>query len=132
MDEPSELTELQLAIMRVLWARGEATVADVHQALLEERGLAQTTVATLLSRLEKKGAVTHRTEGRQYVYRACVSEGTVKRSMLGELRERLFGGDTAAMVSHLLGTAEVEPDELDRIRALVEAKERELGGSDGR
>lgn len=131
MNEPMELTELQLAIMRLLWERGEATVADVHQELREERGLAQTTVATLLSRLEKKGAVSHRTEGRQYVYRAEVTEGAVRRSMLGELRERLFGGNVAEMVSHLLGSSQVDPEELRRIKALIAQRERDLEESDG-
>jgi BlaI family penicillinase repressor len=130
MDEPIELTELQLAVMRVLWERGEATVAEVHQELQDERGLAPTTVATLLSRLEKRGVVTHRTEGRQYVYRATVTEGAVQQSMLEELSERLFGGDVTAMVSRLLGTARVDQDELARIRALVRAREREMGGRD--
>ena len=50
-----QLTELQLAIMRVLWDRSEATVQEIWEALHAERGLAQTTVATMLSRLEQIG-----------------------------------------------------------------------------
>ena len=130
MQERVELTELQLALMRVLWERGEATVAEVHEALLEERGLAPTTVATLLGRLEKRGVVERRPEGRQYVYRAGVSEEEAQRSMLEELNERLFRGDAAALVSQLLGSTEVEPEELARIRRLVEAKEREMEAGD--
>ena len=60
-----ELTELQLEILDVIWERGESTVAEVAEALLERRALAITTVATLLSRLQKRGVLTHRTEGRQ-------------------------------------------------------------------
>ena len=55
-----QLTELQLAIMRVVWDRSEATVQDIWEALHAERGLAQTTVATMLSRLERRGVVTRR------------------------------------------------------------------------
>src|SRR5439155_4455471 len=55
-----QLTELQLAILRVLWDKGEATVQDIWEALHAERGLAQTTVATMLSRLERRGVVTRR------------------------------------------------------------------------
>ena len=73
MHEPLELTELQLSIMRVLWARSEATVADVHAAIELERGLALTTVATIMSRLEKAGLITRRPEGRHYLYRPLVS-----------------------------------------------------------
>ncbi|MPZ21128.1 MAG: BlaI/MecI/CopY family transcriptional regulator [Luteitalea sp.] len=125
------LTELQLALMRVLWARNEATVVEVQGALEAERPLAQSTVATLLSRLEKKGLLSHRVEGRQYVYRPTVSEADVKRSMVGqfaELAEGLFQGDVAALVSHLLTAQDVEAGDLARVKALIEARERELGG----
>ncbi|MEO7965492.1 MAG: BlaI/MecI/CopY family transcriptional regulator, partial [Gemmatimonadaceae bacterium] len=67
MNEQSvHLTDLQLAIVRLLWDRGECTVVDVQDGLLPERPLAQTTVATLLSRLEKRGVVSHRVAGRQF------------------------------------------------------------------
>ena len=59
MSETHQLTELQIAVMRVLWEKGEATVAEIWEALRPERGLAQTTVATLLCRLEKRGVVAH-------------------------------------------------------------------------
>jgi BlaI family penicillinase repressor len=132
MGESYELTSLQVALMRVLWERGEATVAEVQEGLREERELAQTTVATLLSRLEKKGVVAHRTEGRQYVYRATVAEAEVRRSMLEELTERLFGGDVPELVSHLLGARGVEADELARIKELIREKEREMEESGDR
>ena len=70
MTRSIQLGDLQLAIMRELWRAGEATVATVHAALQDERGLALTTIATMLSKMEKKGVVEHRSEGRQYVYRA--------------------------------------------------------------
>lgn len=123
------LTELQLALMRVLWERHEATVVEVQEALEPERRLAQSTVATLLSRLEKKGVLSHRVEGRQYVYRAVVSEAEVRGSMvreLGVLARRLFQGDVAALVSHLLTAQDVAPGDLSRVRELIEAREREL------
>ena len=123
------LTELQLALMRVLWERSEATVVEVQEALEPTRPLAQSTVATLLSRLEKKGLLSHRVDGRQYIYRPTVSEADVKRSMVGqfaELAEGLFKGDVAALVSHLLTAQDVAPGDLARVRALIEAREREL------
>ena len=57
------LGDLQHAIMAVLWERGEATAARVHEALREERGLAPTTIATMLRKMEDKGVVAHRAEG---------------------------------------------------------------------
>ena len=115
------LGKLQHAIMAVLWDRGEATTAEVHEALREERGLAPTTIATMLRKMEDKGVVAHRAEGRQFVYRPTVSEDLVRRSMVGELVERLFGGDPKALVAHLVSEHEIEPGELPDLR-------RRLGG----
>ena len=118
-----QLTELQVAILRLLWERGEASVADVWEALYPERGLAQTTVATLLSRLERRGVVARRAVERQYLYRALVSEGEVQESMVSELTERLFDGDVTALVNHLLTSNDIAPGDLERLRGLIDAAE---------
>ena len=121
-----QLGDLQLAIMRVLWGEreGEASAADVHRALWDERGLAPTTIATMLVKMEKKGVVTHRAEGRRYVYRPTVTESDVTRSMVGQLAERLFQGDVHALVSHLLAEHEIDADELAELKGLIEEKEQ--------
>ena len=121
-EETHTLGDLQLAIMRVLWQRGEAAAAEVHEALLAERGLAPTTIATMLTKMEKKGVVAHRAEGRRFLYSPTVSEPQVRRSMVGELTERLFGGDRVALVSHLLAEHELDPAELAELRRLTEAQ----------
>jgi BlaI family penicillinase repressor len=123
MPERHELTELQITILRFLWSRGEATVAEVWEQLHRDRGLAQTTVATLLSRLERRGVIARRTDQRQYVYRALVTEDEVQRSMVGELTERLFAGDVTALVSHLLTSQEVDPGDLARLRTMIDKAE---------
>ena len=125
MTPPLELSELQLAVMRVLWQQKKAAVTEVQEALRSERGLALTTVATVLTRLEKAGLVAHRASGRHYLYRPLVSEEEVRRSMVSVLAERLFEGDVAALVSHLVNAREIKPGDLARVRQLIEAKERE-------
>ena len=125
MTSPLELSELQLAVMRVLWQRKKAAVSEVQEALKSERDLALTTVATVLTRLEKAGLVTHRASGRHYLYRPLVSEEEVRRSMVSVLAERLFEGDVAALVSHLVNAREINPGDLARVKQLIEAKERE-------
>ena len=125
MAESLELTELQIAILRVLWDRGEATVADVWDVMQRERGLAQTTVATLLSRLERRGVVSRRAEQRQYLYRAELSESDVRQSLVGGLTERMFAGNVSALVNHLLTEHEIAPGDLARLRSLIDAAEPE-------
>jgi predicted transcriptional regulator len=113
------LGDLQHAIMKVLWQRAEATVAEVHDALFEDRSLAPTTIATMLRKMEDKGVVAHRVDGRQFVYRPTVSEPEVRTSMVSELVDRLFSGDAAALVSHLVADRAIDSDELERLRALL-------------
>ncbi len=122
MGRSHHLADLQYAIMRVLWTDGEATVSRVQEALSNERGLALTTIATMLTKMEKKGVVSHRTEGRQFVYKPLISEKQVHRTMVAELTERLFQGDFKALVSHLLSEQEIDASELKRLKALIEER----------
>jgi BlaI family transcriptional regulator, penicillinase repressor len=110
------LSELQIAVMRVLWQRGESSVTDVAATLADERGLKYTTVATLLTRLEKRGVVQPRREGRQLIYRALVSEPQVRRSMVADLIDSLFGGNAQELVAHLVSESEIAPGDLERVR----------------
>ena len=114
-----QLGELQLAIMKVLWQRKEGTVGEVHAALHEERGLALTTISTMLVKMEQKGVVSHRSEGRRFIYYPLVSEREVRRTMVGELTDRLFQGDVTALVSHLVAGRDVAPGDLERVKRLL-------------
>jgi len=129
MPDRHELTELQLAILRLLWERDEATVAEIWEALYAERGLAQTTVATLVTRLQRRGIVARRTRDRQFVYRATITEADVQHSMVSELTERLFAGDPAALVSHLISATDMSPGDLARVKRMIESAEAPKGES---
>ena len=124
------LGDLQLAIMRVLWERREAAVTEVHAALEAERGLAPTTIATMLTKMEDKGVVAHRSERRRFLYRPTVSEEAVQREMLAELTERLFLGDVTAVVSTLLAEHDVDREELAALRRLIDSRRRGTRGED--
>jgi predicted transcriptional regulator len=125
MPKQLTLTDLQLDVMRALWNSGEATVSDVAHAI-RARKLAHATVATVLSRLEKRGAITHRNEGRQFVYSALLKEAEVRKSMITRVKESLFPGDVPALVSQLLMERDINADDLRQVKALIAAKEREL------
>ena len=127
MSETQQITDLQLAILRVLWDRGTATAGEITEALRSTRGLAHQTIATILSRLERRGVVGHVTRNRQYVYSAVLTEPEARRGMLSELTDRLFEGDVAALVSHLLSGREIAPGDLARVKALLAAHEATRG-----
>ncbi|MEO7325365.1 MAG: BlaI/MecI/CopY family transcriptional regulator [Dokdonella sp.] len=110
------LSELQIALMRVLWRRGETSTADVAAELAQDRGLKHTTIATLLTRLEKRGVVAQRRDGRQLFYRAMVEEADVRRSMVADLIGALFAGDAQELVAHLVQESEIAPGDLAKVK----------------
>jgi predicted transcriptional regulator len=110
---------LESLVLDELWARGEATVVQVHAALSRRRRVAPTTVSTILRRLEEKGIVTHRTEERRFVFRPLVQRRDLRRRMIGDLVDQLFGGSTAELMSHLVEDGEVDRGQLERLRRLV-------------
>lgn len=114
------LSELQIALMRVLWQRGETSTTEVAQALADARGLKHTTIATLLTRLEKRGVVAQRRDGRQLYYRALVDEADVRRSMVADLLGALFAGDAQELVAHLVQESEIAPGDLAKVRRRLE------------
>ncbi len=124
----SDLGELQLAVLNILWSCGEATVHDVLAAFPPERKLAYTTILTVLRNLEKRGLVTHEaTAGtRMFRYRPLVTAEETRAEILRDLIERLFDGSPARLVSHLLAMDGLNRAELREIREAVKARERAL------
>ena len=123
MTDKHQLGDLQLAIMRVLWTRGTASASEVHQTLLPERGLAVTTIKTMLRKMEERKLVSHRAKGRQFIYRPRIAESDVREGMVGDLVQRMFRGDSAALVNHLIEAGDIDAGELDELRARL-AKRR--------
>ena len=116
----SDLSDLQLSVMRVLWDKREASAAHVQQALERSRKLAITTVSTLLARLEKKGVVSHRVDGRTFVYRPRVSELEMRRRTISSVIRNLFRGDASEVVGQILSERDVSDEDLARMKQLIQ------------
>jgi len=114
-----DLSDLQIAIVRVLWDKGEASAAQVQAALHRSRPLAITTVSTMLARLEKKGVVSHRADGRTFVYRARVSELDMRRKAISGVIRNLFRGNPSEVVGQILSENDVSADDLARMRSMI-------------
>jgi len=119
MTPQHRLGDLQLAIMGLLWSRGEATASEVHAALLQDRGLAVTTIKTMLRKMEDRGIVRHRADGRTFVYKPAIAEADVREGMVGEVVERMFAGNGAALVNHLIEAGEIDVEDIDELRAAL-------------
>ena len=113
-----------MKILRVLWERGEATVAEVHRALSREKRRAYTTIATMLRKMEERGLVGHRADGRAFRYAARVQESEVTRGATNDVLQRLFRGSLTEMVSHLLAERGVSDAELRELESLIREQRR--------
>lgn len=127
MKRPYDLTDQQLALLGIVWARGEATAHDIHQALEQKAGLARGTIGTMLHRLERQGVLTHRTEGREYLYRATVTKEEVMAARVEGLVGGLFGGDLTAMVSFAVQASDVRKDDVDKLKKMLAAHQTKRG-----
>lgn len=115
------LTEAELRLMRVFWHRGESSVAEVVDAVAETVPLAYTSVLTTVRVLEQKGYLTHRQDGRAYLYTACVAEHEASRSEVRHVLQRFFGNSRESLLVSLLGEGDITPDELERLKRAIES-----------
>ncbi len=115
----TQLGRVQLLIMQVLWDKGRATARDITDAINALEPIAHSTVQTLLRGLEEKGSVSHKTEGRTFVFYPLVKEDKFKQSATTDLVKRVFGGNAATLVAHLLKNENVSRKEINEIRKLI-------------
>jgi len=115
------LTQAELRLMKVLWNRGESSVADVVKATQTEGELAYTSVLTTIRILETKGYVTHRQEGRAFVYSSAVGQEEASRSEVRHVLQRFFGNSRERLVLALLGDEEIDAEELKRLKEAIAA-----------
>lgn len=118
----ASLSEPQFALMRVLWDNPESNVAQIVELMRKTRPLAHTTIATMLMRLEKRGLVSTRKDGRQLIYTATVSEAEVQKSMLAELLSSAFLGNAKALLNHLVSEEAVSEQDLIELRKKIKQK----------
>lgn len=120
------LTQAELRLMRVLWTRGESSVADLVAACADKAPLAYTSVLTTVRILEQKGYVSHRQEGRAFLYSPSVAEHEASRSEVRNVMQRFFGNSRERLLLSLLGDEEISREELRRLKeAIAEAPEED-------
>jgi predicted transcriptional regulator len=106
--------------MRVLWDRGEASVGDVVEALKQRPKPAYNTVLTLLRILEKKGYVTHRKDGRAFIFVPILHREDATRNALKSLVNRFFEGSPRLLMLNLLDDEQLSPEVLQTLKQRIE------------
>lgn len=116
------LGKLELEIMKAVWDRGRATVAEVQQALPADRPRAYNTILTMMRKLEAKGYLAHDLDDRTFVYRAVISRERVRHSAIADLVDRVFDGSAQLLVSGLMDYKRLSAQEAAEIRKLLDSR----------
>ena len=130
--ELPELTPAQREIMDIVWGCDEISASEVRRTLSKSRKVARNTVRTLLERMEEKGWLTHREEGRTFMYSAAQPRQATIGQKVKEIVDTVCGGSPEALVTALLDYRGLNSGELERIRQMLaqaRAAENKKGGS---
>jgi BlaI family penicillinase repressor len=117
---PRRPTPAELEILSVLWERGPSTVREVQEALGPARAVGYTTVLKLLQIMADKGLVDRDESARAHVYAPCAAEAQTQRQLVRDLVDRAFGGSAAKLVVQALSGKRASPEEIGRIRRLLD------------
>jgi BlaI family penicillinase repressor len=123
LSRPKPLGDVEQRVMDYVWANGPVTADACRQALADVWPMKESTVRTVLRRLEEKGYVTHTTEGRTYIYTAAERPASVATRAVQHLIDRFWGGSAEALVAGLVDQAVITPKQLERLtKQIADAK----------
>ncbi len=117
------LGDLEVDVMGIVWGLNKATVKDVFEVMYERRGLAYTTIMTVMNRLAIKGILEQDKTSVPYIYRPLIERDQMANSMIGEVVDRLLEGSAGAVVSYLIDGDKIKSDEIADLKALIKEKE---------
>ena len=125
---PKGLGEVEQIVMEYVWANGPCSAESCREALSATRPMKESTVRTILRRLEQKGFVAHETEGRTYIYRAAEGRQNVAVRAVKNIIDRFCGGSAEELVMGMVDNAVIDRDQLERLaRRIAQGKTVETG-----
>jgi predicted transcriptional regulator len=113
-------TESELEILQVLWAKGTASVREVHEQLLKIKDAGYTTTLKLMQIMFEKGLVKRDDSIKTHIYQAAVSREKTQKHLLGKMIDTLFGGSPTELVIQALGNHKASADELEAIQKMLD------------
>jgi BlaI family transcriptional regulator, penicillinase repressor len=119
------LGKLQRAVIEVVWELGQANVHQVRERLSREKKPAYTTVLSALQKLEKAGWVTHRAEGKSYIYLPTRSREEAGARSLNRFVTHVFNGDPLLMFQHLIRDNKLSDEDLQELRTMIDEARKE-------
>src|SRR6059058_5554559 len=118
------LTDLENEIMRVVWDSAPCSVEAVYEVISRSRDLKETTIRTLLRRLEQKGYLRHESEGRAYVYRATERPSSLAARAVRQIIDRFCQGSVEELVSGMVDAKMLSKSEMARLEEFVRTQQK--------
>ena len=122
-------SNLEMQVLSVLWRRGPSTVREVLEAMPDDKERAYTTILTVMQVMERKGFVSHTTQGNANIYRPLITRQQVGRPLLKGLLSQVFGGSAVSVLQHLLAENKVSREELAEIKEIIADHEQRQSGN---
>ena len=122
-DDIPDLGELERAVMHLIWAGGPLTAEQVRERL--KSGLKDSTVRTVLRRLEDKGYVTHDLDGRAFVYHAAATRGDVAARVVKRVVDWFCNGSMDEMLVGMVDNRMLDSKQIEELAKLIDASEKE-------
>jgi BlaI family transcriptional regulator, penicillinase repressor len=119
-----KISEAEWHIMTLVWAKAPVAASEVVEALVQHKGWHSRTTRTLLDRLVKKKALRVRAEGKRYLYEPLITKEESQRQESRSLLQRVFGGEPAAMLLHLVEEANLSKSDIKKLKAILTEKEK--------
>ena len=124
--KPGAVPDAELAVLKVLWDRGNATIRDITDVLYPDGDISHyATVQKLLDRLQERGCVARRRQARLNVYRARIDRDQLIREQLQEAADKLCEGSLTPLLTQLVDARNLSPQDVRTLRALVERLDRQ-------
>jgi BlaI family penicillinase repressor len=122
MADAVQISDSEWDVMDVIWESSACTAADVIKRLRATHSWNHSTIRTLLARLVEKGALDYEVDGSRYIYRAALSREQCVRQEGRSFTEKVFGGDTGALLMHFVRDAALDPRQIEELRNLLDQK----------
>jgi len=114
------MSPAETEILRLVWQLGEATVQQIHESLPKGRKVAYKTVQTLLRRLEEKGYLTHKAQGKAHIFCSAVKREAVVKRTVQDFLNRLFGGDPKPLMHFLAREGRIDANDIEELKKLID------------
>lgn len=116
------LTDLENEVMQAVWDGGKCTVEAVHRIVSRKRNLKETTVRTLLRRLEQKGYLTHESDGRAYIYRAAEPARSLAARAVRQIIDRFCQGSVEELVSGMVEAKVLNKGDIEQLEKFIRSR----------